>query len=151
MKCSNNVFKQGYLGPFAVWHNISNFFRNIKYAWQRATKGYCDRDVWDLDCYYSKIISATLNDLADNRHGYPFRLNEDEWSRLLRQAAEDFEAQLDDPTENIFTEMWLNGKERNKELHQAYMTEVGRLHRVQKRKLKSGLDFLYNYYNDLWD
>lgn len=46
-----NVFHFGYSHKFTLW-NIKNFFRTLKWAWQRATKGYCDWDRWDLDFFY---------------------------------------------------------------------------------------------------
>ena len=27
-------------------------FENIKYSWQRITKGYCDKDLWNIDDWF---------------------------------------------------------------------------------------------------
>jgi len=69
-----NVFTYGYLS-LTYWknwfRNIKQFFRNIKYAWQRATKGYCDQDVWNLDNYLICLTRDSINHLAHNSWGYP--------------------------------------------------------------------------------
>jgi len=68
-----NVLRYGYYkgGLASIPNNIKQFFKNIKYAYQRITKGYCDFDVWELSDYYLKLFYYTLNSLADNTHGYP--------------------------------------------------------------------------------
>ena len=43
-----------------------DFFRSLKWAWQRATKGYCDRDAWDLDDFYTRLFVVTLRNLGMN-------------------------------------------------------------------------------------
>jgi len=79
--------------------NLKQFFRNIKYAHQRITQGYCDQDVWNLDSYYSELFYKTLKELANTTHGYPgygeFADTEtesgyDKWVNYLNEMAEHF-------------------------------------------------------------
>jgi len=98
-----NVFKYDYasLKYLKSWFtNIKQFFRNIKWAWQRATKGYCDRDAWNLDSYYLQLFYHTLKHLAKNTHGYPgtgeFADTEghdgyEAWQKYLSDMADHFE------------------------------------------------------------
>ena len=66
----NNPYYKWYYPQY--WHkNIRMFFRSIKYAYQRITKGYADCDTFNLDNYYLNIFTGTLNHLADNHWGYP--------------------------------------------------------------------------------
>ena len=91
-----NVFQQTYL-PLrypANWiRNWRIFYRQFKWAWQRATRGFCDYDVWDLDCYLLDLLHATLNKLAATANGYP---GNDEyptyesWTQDLRELAQKF-------------------------------------------------------------
>ena len=71
---SLNVFKQIY-SPWKYpsnWiRNIKLFFRRYKWAYQRATRGYCDYDIWELYPFYSNLFSATLNQLANTAQGWP--------------------------------------------------------------------------------
>ena len=88
-----NVFTYGY-SPWRTPHNwfdnIKQFFRNIKYAWQRATRGFCNQDAWGLDDFYTQLIRDSLLYLADNHCGYPGteEMNSDEkWTQFLRDTA----------------------------------------------------------------
>ena len=88
-----NVFNNPYYKWYYPqhWHeNIRMFFRSIKYAYQRITKGYANCDTFDLDNYYLNIFTGTLNHLADNHWGWPgneeFPEDED-WTKYLKEMA----------------------------------------------------------------
>ena len=66
------------------------FFRKIKWTYQRAKYGYCDRDLWDLDYTLGNYIASTINELANRTHGYPGGLTAEKWDRILRSIAQDF-------------------------------------------------------------
>lgn len=38
---------------------------------QRAWRGYSDKDVWSLDHYLCRVIAPALRQIAANTHGYP--------------------------------------------------------------------------------
>ena len=91
-----NVFNQSYmpLTHISNWpRNIRLFFRQFKWAYQRATRGCCDCDVWDLDSYFLDLFHDTLLHLANTTHGYPgtkeFSTPES-WDRCLRELAQKF-------------------------------------------------------------
>lgn len=50
---------------------IKNFFRKIKFAFQRVKRGFSDYDVWDIDMWFCKTVPAMLERLAETTHGYP--------------------------------------------------------------------------------
>ena len=66
-----NVFGFGYWPARHVFRNIKQFFKNCKYAWQRATKGYSDWDRWDLDVFYTELMIQSLKEFVDKAHGAP--------------------------------------------------------------------------------
>ncbi len=88
-----NVFNNPYYKWYYPqhWHeNIRMFFRSIKYAYQRITKGYANCDTFDLDNYYLNIFAGTLNHLADNHWGYPGNdefPNDESWTKYLKEMA----------------------------------------------------------------
>lgn len=98
MKYKNNlnVFTYGYLPikfPQNWWKNIKQFFRNIKYAFQRATKGYSDYDRWSIDIYLAYLLPAMLLDMKENTVGYPALeglSSPEEWDKILEEMAEHF-------------------------------------------------------------
>ena len=63
MSATLNILKFGYGTPRHIIHNFCQFLRNIKFAYQRVTRGYCDADVWDLDQYLSALLYKTLHQL----------------------------------------------------------------------------------------
>lgn len=88
-----NVFNNSYYKWYypQYWHkNIRMFFRSIKYAYQRITKGYADCDTFNLDNYYLNIFTGTLNHLADNHWGYPGNdefPDDESWTKYLKELA----------------------------------------------------------------
>ena len=78
-----NVFTFGYWPARNVFHNIKQFFRNIRYGWQRATKGYCDWDIWDLDQYHLVLLEKALTAFRKNNNGHPIDLTEEAWDKVL--------------------------------------------------------------------
>lgn len=91
-----NVFKYGvapWRHPANWWGNIKVFFRHFKWAYQRATRGFADCDVWNLDSSILEYLSGTLNHLADYHWGYPGdeRFPTDEsWTEFLKDMAQKF-------------------------------------------------------------
>lgn len=55
----------------------------IKWAWQRVTRGYDDRLFWDVDAYLSPIIRDGLTYLRENGHGYPSDISLKKWNKAL--------------------------------------------------------------------
>ena len=53
------------------WAVIADKWRDLKAGWQRATKGYASRDVWNMCDYFLEIFPAMLRDLAENCQGFP--------------------------------------------------------------------------------
>lgn len=96
-----NIFSFGIYGHHPRWwfSNIKQFFKNIKYAWQRATRGFADPDWWEFDSYLSQTISGCLKEFNKKRNGFPselyFQLGENagdkKWSEILTKIAENME------------------------------------------------------------
>ena len=82
----NSVFEKQYR---------KRFFRCIKWAWQRATKGYCDKDLWSIDEWFLSIMPDMLEGFKKTRIGYPGELSKA------------FDDKLDEDTLNkLGNEMW---------------------------------------------
>ena len=93
-----NVFKYGWMSwkyPLNWWGNIKLFFRQFKWAWQRATRGFADCDIWNLDNSILNYLSGTLKQLSETAAGWPgneqFPKYED-WTSFLKEMSEKFVA-----------------------------------------------------------
>ncbi len=94
-----------------IFYIVKQFFRDIKYSLQRITKGYCDKDLWDISDWFLKLMPDMLTEYKKTRHGSPGILGKNyknekellvndechhEWDRILskmiflfREADED--------------------------------------------------------------
>lgn len=97
-----NVFKdyRGYSRRWMIthpWLYFQHGYYNLKAAWQRATKGYANRDVWNMDTWFLQVFPAMLKQLSQESHGHPISFNSyEEWTEFLYQLAMDFEKCQDD-------------------------------------------------------
>jgi len=82
------------------WKLPELIFRNIKYSWQRITKGYCNKDLWNIDYWFMSLMPDMLQQFKNTRHGSPGILGKDytnddgilcndechaEWDKILEQ------------------------------------------------------------------
>lgn len=72
-------------------YNIKLFFHNIRHAWQRITQGYCDIDIWDLNCYYARIIVASMKAFAVKTDTIPNGMTETEWIAIIDEIIHCFQ------------------------------------------------------------
>ena len=79
---NRNVFKlypHNWKRPSNWWDNIKDFFRGFKYAYQRATKGYCDYDLFSISDWFLEMFPNMLKEFSDGTHSYPWDMEEKEW------------------------------------------------------------------------
>lgn len=107
----NNILTFGYTSWRHPIHNLRQLFRNLRYGWQRAVKGYCDVDVWDIDSWLVDTLPNMLLDLKETHCAYPGENRTDgcscsneEWEEILGQMAYDFWAAGEDRLPNKFDE-----------------------------------------------
>ncbi len=90
---TTSVFKYGDERGF---RKIGLFFRRIKWAWQRAIKGYCDFDIYDLDTYHTNMIIKALYEFADKTQSSPIDMPYEDWVRTICEIANCFEESVED-------------------------------------------------------
>jgi hypothetical protein len=77
---------------------------------QRARRGWSDADTWSLDTHLCATLSAQLNHLAANNHGWPGEQSawptSKDWEFDLRTQAELLERYVEDPFEIESTNRW---------------------------------------------
>ena len=141
------------------WYRIDKkicfFFRKIKWMFQRAERGYCDRDIWNLDYTLGSYIAATVIRLAETTHGYPGTITEKEWDEILRDIAEKFyvgvnedcwENPYEDEVDQLIdsarseSEVWSKWLEKDKEIAAA-----------MERSRNEGFEKLIEWFPHLWD
>lgn len=178
-----NVFKFGIYKPTNIkifFRNTKQFFKNIKYAWQRATRGYCDWDVWELNTFYTELIRDTLKHLAATSSSYPGRGDLDtpeKWEAWLNETAQLFDNSIERSFEdyqvyknkyedeysklpNRFTTEELpngmyrlinNDTEEEKKLLNKYFNEELNIYKLRDRDKNKALERLREHWWELWD
>ena len=163
-----NVLSYGYR-PFRfinIPHNIKQFFRNIKYSWQRTTKGYCDADVWNLDLFYIKLISQTIKSFKEQSED---DCSSDEWNQILDTIISDLksaDSYFNNPNDyNEHYDDWnqmirkrdlmdlikdKNITERDKDIIEKYCKRNKEIMELGDSKLKEGLTLFTKYLQNFW-
>lgn len=162
MKNQLNVFTLGYDSwrrPHNWPHNIKNFFRTIKWAWQRATKGYCTWDLWDLDAHLIQLLPTALRDFKKDNIGHPAELTPEEWDKTIDEMIDHFEkAYLYTYSPEKYCESYDTYKatltDINSDSHQAacdlFFKEEVKILKEGYNHLCQGMDLLKKWMPHLW-
>ena len=143
---------------YRVDQKIAFFFKKIKWMFQRAKYGYCDRDVWNLDYTIGNYLASTLNKLADTTHGHPTDVTEKEWGDILKNMSYNFyvgtnEDFWEDPYSKLlsyeknFNEL---GKEQQ-ELWRKWFEKQADTYKLMTEHRHKGFESLEQWYEHLWD
>ena len=181
MKNKLNVFKYGIYSwkyPRNWFSNIGMFFRNLKRAKDRATKGFCDWDIWDLDVWLLELLPASLKEFKDKTQGYPDELGSyEEWIKTLEKIIAHFDEankiitddgetlnpyakEYDDlianngvitkSEETHMTTYTLSLNQEQEELKNKFVTEQVKLSKSADKHIEEGLKLIAKYVRHLW-
>lgn len=64
-------------------YKLSKLRYELKYAWQRAWRGYDDTDVLNLNDNFTEKYLMILKDLRKSHHGFPGSITNEEWESVL--------------------------------------------------------------------
>lgn len=168
MKNELNIFINGYM----PWHpcnwlfNTRHFFRTIKWAWQRATRGYSDPDTWELGDHFLRILIDSLSQFKDETNSYPGHIGHmsfEEWQDiltkiilLLKQSCGD--APLEE--KNDFAEWYaeyldkhdlsVEPSEESWSKRKQYYEREAELHKIKEQKRKEAFKLLAEHFDHLW-
>ena len=75
---------------YLIINFIKDFIREIKFAFQRAFRGFDDSAYWSLDFYLTKTIIPVLEFYRDEGSGHPVSLTEKQWKSKLNKMIKAF-------------------------------------------------------------
>ena len=137
---------------------ISLFFRKIKWAYQRAKYGWCDKDLWSLVWTLGNYIASSVNELANRTHGYPYGLSPREWDRILRTIAREFylgvnEDSWTNPYESDISDEknYLELGETERTIWNKWFEEERKIEEFMEAYREEGFRDLVKWYSHLWD
>lgn len=154
----NNIYREGYMPlnyyPQNWFYNIRHFFRTLKWANQRARRGYSDIDVYNLKDYLMRVLIGSLRHMADRTMSYPIKYalegdddGDEEWAALLREMADFFDKGFnwENPDLSDFQD-FLAGKISKDELSNIWRNEM----KEGKENREKGFNLLMENFDDLW-
>lgn len=143
---------------YRIDKRISLFFRKIKWAYQRAKYGWCDKDLWDLDWTLGNYIASSVNELANRTHGYPHGLSPEVWDIILRTIARNFYLGVNKNAWNNPYEDEISYEKNYSELEKAeqiiwdkWFEEEKKIEKSMEVRRREGFCDLVKWYSDLWD
>ena len=145
-----NIFEKTPYRWWQIWKIIKFYFGTLKCAWQRMTKGYCYRDVYDLSEFYLELFSASLNELSKTAHGYPLDFEDMEtWRDYLKEMAKHFLA----ASTNIqyMTQRVLNDENFSEDKAQELIKAVMNDNKYREEHLDKALYMFKERFYDLWN
>lgn len=145
-----NIFEKAPYRWWQIWKIIKFYFGTLKCAWQRMTKGYCYRDVYDLSEFYIELFSASLKELSETTHGYPLDFKDMEtWRDYLKEMAEHFLAASTDI--QYMTQRVLNHENFSEDKAQELIKAVMNDDKYREEHLDKALNMFKERFYDLWD
>ena len=161
MSFVNLYEKAGY--KMTLRERVKWWFRRRKFIRQRARQGYCDGDLWDINCYLAEVIGAMTRDLAHRHCSHPADMTEEEWESILYWVSEKFRQyniERPRPSYEAFNKariVSVNSPDNSisieypDHLYKAWREEELANHEFKMKKLREGFDLLYEIYPNLWD
>ena len=166
-----NCFAYYYLRRYLTkpWEFFEDTWLNLKAAWQRATRGWADRDTWNLDSYLLDILPEMIDHLRIHTHGYPgydeFNTPE-KWDKFLKEeiiiplqnAREEQITQINEYEEELHSYPIIFVKQENgftltepKELRKKWREREKEINEWRQKELERALKNLAAVFFSLWD
>lgn len=73
--------------PKYYLNKIEEFFRGIKWKFQRARRGYSDYNLWSIKDWFWDTFPHMLRDFSKDLHGCPIGMEYEEWLDILVRMA----------------------------------------------------------------
>lgn len=115
-----------YFFMFMENFTIRGIKRNVKFFIQRCTRGWDEREVWNLDRTLGAYIYPRLIEFKKIKHGYPDDISEEIWDHHLDEMVFAFKTLSEDDNYLGFDQETFD-------------------------RIQNGLNLFAKYYTALWD
>lgn len=143
-----NVWK--FLNDGNIFRRIDGFFNKVKYARDRARKGFCDYDLCDLDIFFVDLIIRALEEHKEFALGYPdskYPTFED-WMNAIDEGIGHFKKYkyLLDDDNNVYYLGYIqaieDGDTDRKVIRDKFDAERKKMYEEAENELRLGFEFL---------
>lgn len=127
-----------------MFWRLKEKFWDLKMKKERAKKGYCRQDVWNIYYWFLDIMPKMLKDFNKSRMGHPIDITDKEWGDIIDRMIFCF-------TEaNDYTCSQTNSIDYDKDRDKWREREIEIVNYRDKMK-NEGLELFSKYFWNLWD
>lgn len=134
------------------WEFFGQCWRNLRHAWERATKGYSSFDSVEAYSYLLEVIPGLIDEIREADIGYPSHLTHEKWQSVLEEMSKAFRdaIEVNDFDTPLAGECDKPREERDPEVMKAYWEEVEAKYEARHASLSKGMKLLEEYFWNLW-
>lgn len=118
---------------------------DLKMRKERAKKGYCKEDIWNINDWFLNIIPRILKDFNESRNGYPCNLSDEEWDNIIKRMIFCFEEANEDTCSQT------NEIEFEIEDYEKWLKREAEIDKYRNDMKNEGLELFSKYFWNLWD
>lgn len=141
---------------------IKWWFKRQKFIYQRATRGFCDYDVWEFNFYHADLVAEMLKYWAEHMYSFDGSMSQENWQATMLYIAECFEEwnkEYPQPAYEAYKASVKRVKNEDgsitvtapDEALKAWREEEKEQYEYKLKRLKEGFTLLYKWYPSLWD
>ena len=144
------------------WENLIYFFKCLRPAYHRATKGYCRMDTWNADSTITAYLIKVLTEFRNVTNGWPDQEFEtfeawiayiDEIIDLLIFSHKEIDT-LNDYYEPWRRHCWCKPPSKwtdaDKDIYEHYLAENERIYNKQQEAREQAFAMLGKHLNHIW-
>lgn len=139
------------------WILVGETYREIKWAVQRAFRGWDDSQTWDMDYAISELLIGMLTHFKKYNNGIPFSVMDDMHKELHDKPYEPWESQDTDTPEftKIASDKWDKVLQEMIDGFSIYIRSQDKIWDIEEdkkaiKKMEQSLELFTKYYRDLW-
>lgn len=145
-----------------IYGHIFTLKNRLKWAWQRAYRGYDDTAKWGLYYSIAEISSPCIKAMIDNGTGHPYGETEKSWRKKLLLMKKSFDLILldnDDIDEEYLPDMpdsmaWDSPEgieEWDRRFPPEKRKEYWKAQERRQKEIRKGLQLFATHFQSLWD
>lgn len=142
---------------YRIMDFIKNIPREIKWFFQRGTRGYSDKDVWSIDIWFKSIIIPMLEQLKETKQGHPIDMTEEEWNLTLNnminyfKECTDFYCSEKNEYEDEYMSRIMSANEYDKLLADKWLKREEEIDKYKNEMKNKAFELFSKHFYSLWD
>ena len=142
---------------YRIMDFIKNIPREIKWFFQRGTRGYSDKDVWSIDIWFKSIIIPMLEQLKETKQGHPIDMTEEEWNLTLNnminyfKECTDFYCSEKNEYEDEYMSRIMSANEYDKLLADKWLKREEEIDKYKNKMKDKAFELFSKHFYSLWD